>query len=576
MLKQKFHFVLGLIVMAIVLFLASLHNGRWILVAIVPLALVYFGVKGTATMREKFYLGFGLILMAVLLFLAMLHDGRWFFIVMLPLAMIYAYDVCQKQHAILRNFPILGHIRFMMEFIRPEIQQYLIAGDEEERPYNRETRSLIYQRAKNIRDTIPFGTQKDILGPGYEWTLHSMNAKKPAEVEPRITVGGPQCTQPYSSSRLNISGMSFGALSANAVMAMNLGAKIGGFAQATGEGGLSKYHLQGGDVIWQIGTGYFGCRDEEGNFSPNEFAKEALRPEVKMIELKLSQGAKPSHGGILPAAKLTPEIAAIRKAPLGRDVLSPGKHSAFSTPTEMMHFIQKLRTLCGGKPVGFKFCLGFPHEFLGICKAMLETGITPDFITVDGAEGGTGAAPVEFVNNVGMPLNFALSFVHNVLIGVNLRDKIRIAASGKIATGFDMVTKVAIGADICNMARPMMMATGCIQSMQCNMNTCPTGVATQDKSLEKGLVVEEKKHRVANFQRLTLHSFLELIGAMGLSNPSELKPYHIIRRINYSDAKTFEQIYTDQGRALGPGDLLKEVVPPYYAAHWARARTDAF
>ncbi len=523
-------------------------------------------------MRNQFYYSFGIVLLAIFLFLVMIHRAYWFLVVLIPLAGLFVHDIMQKKHAILRNFPILGHIRYIFEFIRPEIRQYFIAGDQEERPYDRETRTLIYERSKNIRDTIPFGTQRDILAVGYEWTLHSMNALKPAEVEPRITVGSDLCKQPYSSSRLNISGMSFGALSANAVMAMNLGAKIGNFAQATGEGGLSPYHLQGGDIIWQIGTGYFGCRDEEGRFAPDEFAKEANRPEVKMIELKLSQGAKPSHGGILPAAKLTPEIAAIRKAPLGHDVLSPGKHTAFSTPTEMMHFIQQLRDLCGGKPVGVKLCLGLHHEFFAMCKAMLETGIYPDFITVDGAEGGTGAAPVEFVNHVGTPLHFALQFVHNTLTGINLRHKIRIAASGKIATGFDMVTKVAIGADICNMARPMMMATGCIQSMQCNTNTCPTGVATQDPRLQKALNVDDKKHRVAHFHEITLHSFLELIGAMGLKNPSELTRDRIYRRINCDVVKTFDEIYTH----VEPGCFLNGNIPEVYAKDWERARTDRF
>jgi glutamate synthase domain-containing protein 2 len=523
-------------------------------------------------MRNNFYYAFGVFLLGVFLFLVMFHRIEWFWVVIIPLALIFIHDIVQKKHAILRNFPVLGHLRYVFEFIRPEIRQYFIAGDQEERPYDRETRTLIYERSKNVRDTIPFGTQRDILAVGYEWTLHSMNALKPAEVEPRIIVGSDLCTQPYSSSRLNISGMSFGALSANAVMAMNLGAKLGNFAQATGEGGLSPYHLQGGDVIWQIGTGYFGCRDEEGHFDPAEFAKEANRPEVKMIELKLSQGAKPSHGGILPAAKLTPEIAAIRKAPMGHDVLSPGKHSAFNGPTEMMHFIQKLRELCHGKPVGVKLCLGIRHEFFAMCKAMLATGIYPDFITVDGAEGGTGAAPVEFVNHVGTPLSTGLQFVDNALRGIGLRDKIRIAASGKIATGFDMVTKLAIGADICNMARPMMMATGCIQSMQCNTNTCPTGVATQDKRLQKALVVSDKKHRVANFHEVTLHSFLEIIGAMGLKNPSELTRDRLYRRLNANEVKSFAEIYPH----VETGCFVTGNVPEIYKQDWDKAQADRF
>ena len=526
-------------------------------------------------MRDKFYFGFATFLLCIFLILVMLHDALWFIVLAVPLVIIYLYDILQTKHSILRNFPVLGHLRFLFEFIRPEIRQYFIAGDQEERPFDRETRTLIYERAKKARDTIPFGTQQNIWATGYESLLHSMKAKKPSEVEPRITIGNADCKQPYSSSRLNISGMSFGALSANAIMAMNQGAKIGNFAQSTGEGGLSPYHLQGGDVIWQIGTAYFGCRDDQGNFDPEHFKTEATRPEVKMIELKMSQGAKPSHGGILPAAKLTPEIAKIRKVALGHDVISPGKHASFDTPIEMMHFIQKLKDLCGGKPVGFKMCLGYQSEFLAICKAMLETKIYPDFITIDGAEGGTGAAPVEFVDHMGMPLDYALSFIHFALIGCGLRDKVSIIVSGKIATGFDMVTKIALGADVCHVARAMMMATGCIQSMQCNMNTCPTGVATQDKRLEKGLVVAQKKQRVANYHEVTLHSFLELIGAMGLSNPSELGPHHVIRRTALGP-KTYAEIYQSMGREIKSGDFLKNKVSEYYAPYWKQARADQF
>lgn len=527
-------------------------------------------------MRHQFYYTFGLALLFLFLFLLMIRSTGWFIVFILPLSLLYLHDIFQKKHAILRNFPILGHIRFLIEFIRPEIQQYLIANDREEQPYDREHRSLIYQRAKKAIDTVPFGTQQNINAVGYEWTLHSLNAKKVAEVEPRILIGNHLCTQPYSSSRLNISGMSFGSLSKNAVMAMNLGAQIGGFAQATGEGGLSPYHLLGGDVIWQVGTAYFGCRDDQGHFSPDLFQIEAMRPQVKMIELKLSQGAKPSHGGILPAAKLTPEIAEIRKVPLGADVISPSKHSAFNTPIEMMHFIQKLRELSGGKPVGFKFCLGQPHEFMSICKAMLATDIYPDFITIDGAEGGTGAAPVEFANHVGMPLTYALLLVNNILIGCDLRKKMRLIASGKIITGFDMLKRNAMGADVCHIARPMMMATGCIQSMQCNLNTCPTGVATQNPRLTKGLVIEDKKVRVANFHAATVHSFLELIGALGLSNPTEVTLQHILRRVSPIEINNLETILKRQGRLLQAGELLGNTVPPYYQEAWARASIHCF
>ena len=523
-------------------------------------------------MRDKFYYAFGIVLLGCFLFFFIVHESIWFSLIAIPLATIYLYDVFQTKHSILRNFPVLGHLRFIFEFIRPEIQQYFIANDLSERPFSREIRSMIYARSKNQLETLAFGTRRDITEPGYESVLHSLNAKHPSQVEPRIIVGNEQCRQPYSSSRLNISGMSFGALSANAVMAMNLGAKIGGFAQATGEGGLSPYHLLGGDVIWQIGTAYFGCRNDDGTFNPNEFQAEATRPEVKMIELKLSQGAKPSHGGILPAAKLTKEIADIRKVPMGKDVLSPGTHTAFNTPIEMMHFLQKLRELSGGKPVGFKLCIGHKKEFFSICKAMLATGIIPDFITVDGAEGGTGAAPVEFANRVGMPLNDGLVFVHNALVGIGLRPKIRIAAAGKIASGFSMVSKLALGADICNVARAMMLATGCIQSMQCNMNTCPTGVATQDKRLQKGLVVEEKKQRVANYHVHTMHSFLELIGAMGLSNPSDITPNHVLYRMDNSQYKTYQELY----EFITAESLLGADIPARYAEAWVKASEDHF
>ncbi len=490
-------------------------------------------------MRRQWYLGFGVILLLLLAFFIMLHDVAWFFFMLIPLSIIAIYDLVQTRHSILRNFPILGHIRYLFEFIRPEIQQYFIATDESELPFNRETRSLIYQRAKNVRDTIPFGTERDILSVGYTWALHSIAPKSASEVEPRIDVGGPQCTKPYNASRLNISAMSFGALSPNAIMAMNKGAQLGHFAHNTGEGGLSPYHLQGGDVIFQIGTAYFGCRDNEGRFDAEEFKIEATREQVKMIEVKLSQGAKPSHGGILPAAKLTEEIAKVRKVGMGKDVLSPIAHTAFTTPIGLLQFINILRDLSGGKPVGFKLCVGRKDEFLAICKAMLHTGILPDFITVDGAEGGTGAAPVEYSDFIGSPMEEGLVFVHNALVGINVRDKIRIICSGKVTNGFDILTNLALGADMCNAARAMMIATGCVQSKQCNANTCPTGVATQNKRLQYGLVVEEKKHHVANYHKNTMRSFLEMVGAIGLNNPSDLKPEHIMRRVTVNEVKTF-------------------------------------
>ncbi|KGP62979.1 glutamate synthase, partial [Legionella norrlandica] len=411
-------------------------------------------------MRRQWYIGFGVILLSIFAFFAMLQDIKWFVAFTIPLIILWIYDITQRKHTILRNFPVLGHVRYFLEFIRPEIQQYFIATDESELPFNRETRSMIYQRAKSVRDTIPFGTERDILSVGYTWALHSLSPKHSSEVEPRIDVGGSDCKKPYNASRLNISAMSFGSLSSNAIMALNKGAKIGGFYHNTGEGGLSPYHLQGGDLIFQIGTAYFGCRDEEGNFDEQEFTKEASRDEVKMIEIKLSQGAKPSHGGILPAAKLTEEIARVRKVPMGKDVLSPIAHTTFDNPVGLLYFVKKLRDLSGGKPVGFKLCLGRREEFFGICKAMLKTNILPDFITIDGAEGGTGAAPIEYTNFIGTPLESGLVFVHNALVGTGVRDKIRVICSGKVSNGFDLLTNIALGADICNSARAMMMAIG--------------------------------------------------------------------------------------------------------------------
>lgn len=523
-------------------------------------------------MRRQWYLGFGIILLLILAMFMMLHDIHWFIAFLIPLLMLWIYDLFQKNHTILRNFPVLGHVRYFLEFLRPEIQQYFIATDESELPFNREIRSLIYERSKNARDTIPFGTERDILSVGYTWALHSLIPKKASEVEPRIMVGGPDCTKPYNASRLNISAMSYGSLSPNALMALNKGALIGGFAHNTGEGGLSPYHLQGGDIIFQLGTAYFGCRNEDGEFDEQEFAKEAIREEVKMIEIKLSQGAKPSHGGILPKAKLTEEIAKVRKVAMGKDVLSPIAHSTFDTPIGLLYFVKKLRELSGGKPIGFKLCLGRHDEFFGICKAMLQTNILPDFITVDGAEGGTGAAPVEFTNFIGTPLEAGLVFVHNALVGINVRDKIRVLCSGKVANGFDLLTNIALGADMCNSARAMMMAAGCIQSKQCNANTCPTGVATQNKRLQYGLVVDEKKYRIANFHQNTIKSFLEMVGALGLDNPSGLTPAHLMRRIETNEVKRLDEIY----EYLKPGQLVTANIPESYRASWDRAKAERF
>lgn len=523
-------------------------------------------------MRRQWYIGFGVILSFFLLRAEVWGHAKWIPVVLVPLAIIWIYDIIQTKHTILRNFPVLGHIRYILEFIRPEVQQYFVASDEAERPFNREVRSIIYQRAKGVRDTIAFGTSQDILKDGYTWVLHSLAPKTASKVEDRISIGGSDCTQPYLSSRLNVSALSFGALSAKAIMAINLGAKLGNFAQNTGEGGISPYHLQGGDLIFQLGTAYFGCRDDAGQFDENLFATESTRPEVKMIEIKLSQGAKPSHGGILPAAKVSQEIADIRKIKMGEDAFSPAAHSTFDSPKGLLEFVQKLRKLSGGKPVGFKLCIGRKEDFLGICKAMLDTHILPDFITVDGAEGGTGAAPLEFANHMGEPLTAGLLFVHNALVGVGLRNQIRVICSGKVATGFDMVFRIAMGADICQNGRAVMMSVGCVQSKQCNANTCPTGVATQNPRLQRGLVVDQKKLRAADYHRNTIHSFLELVGAMGLSNPSQLTPDYIMQRVTHHKAKPLSEIYD----YLGERELLGSEIPDEYKKYWELANAEHF
>lgn len=523
--------------------------------------------------QKIFYQGFAVILLIVFLLFLMLGDQDWFILVIIPLVCVAVYDYFQTKHSILRNFPILGHLRFILEFFGPEIHQYFIEGPTDGKPFDRDTRSIIYMRAKNAPDTQPFGTRKDIFANGYQWALHSLHPVATAEVVTTISIGGKDCSQPYHASRLNISAMSFGALSSHAIRALNAGAKIGGFAHNTGEGSVSEHHLkEGGDLIWQIGTAYFGCRDQSGNFSPSTFEKVAKLEVVKMIEIKLSQGAKPSEGGILPKEKITPEIAKTRGVDGHHDVLSPAAHSAFSTPVELCEFIQELRTLSGGKPVGFKLCVGKKEDFLGICKAMVDTGILPDFITVDGAEGGTGAAPMEHSNYVGTPLNEGLLFVVHALLGVNLKDKIKIICSGKIATGFDLVVRMAMGADLCNSARAMMMALGCVQSLQCNQNTCPTGITTQDKGLMRGLVVEDKKQRVANYHQNTIRHFTEIMASMGTKNPDELTPSNIMRRIDSHTVKSLEEVYpTPQaGFLLSGGDLGA------WQGVWERASKDNF
>lgn len=490
-----------------------------------------------------------------------------------PLIVIGLRDVLQANHSIRKNFPVLGHGRYLMELIRPEINQYFVESNWDGMPFNREKRSVVYQRAKGQTDTLPFGTQSNVYELDYEWINHSLAPTPVLKEAPRVLIGGADCKQPYSASLFNVSAMSYGSLSKNAVLALNRGAKMGGFLHNTGEGGLSPYHLEpGGDITWQIGTGYFGCRDKEGHFNDAEFEKRATLPNVKMIEIKLSQGAKPGHGGILPAKKVTPEIALIRGVEMGKDVLSPPAHTAFSSPVGLMQFIARLRKLSGGKPVGFKLCLGKRREFFGICKAMLETGILPDFITVDGAEGGTGAAPLEFSNSVGTPLNDGLIFIHNALVGIGVREKIRLIAAGKITTGFNIAAKISLGADLCNSARGMMFALGCIQALRCNTNACPTGVATQDPELVAGLDVVDKARRVANFHKNTLHSFLEVIAAAGVAHPRELRPWHIQRRVSSTDVKHYGEIYA----YIEKGALLGNELPEAYARPWKAAQAKSF
>lgn len=521
-------------------------------------------------MRKQFVI-VSILLLIVTLALSLsskfLHE-IWYvaFVIILGITILGYIDMFQKKHTIRRIFPVFGRFRYVLEDIRPKMYQYFIESDLDGRPINRVDRSTIYQRAKRELETIPFGTQLNVYEEGYEWMCHSVSPKEfsTLDQDPRVLIGNKDCKQPYSASIFNVSAMSFGSLSAEAVEAMNGGAKIGGFAQNTGEGGISPYHLKhGGDLIWQIGTGYFGCRTEEGNFDPELFAEKASIPNVKMIELKISQGAKPGHGGILPSSKNTEEIAKIRHITPHTIVASPPYHSAFSTPYEMVQFIQKLRDLSGGKPVGFKICIGHKSEFISICKAMIHLDVYPDFITVDGGEGGTGAAPQEFSNYVGAPMLDGLSFVHNILNGMGIREHIKIIAAGKITSSFHIARALALGADSCNSARAMMMAIGCIQALLCNTNTCPTGIATQDPKLRVGLVVEDKKVRLANYHQQTIANFVELLGASGLDDKANLTRSHIYRRVQSNAMLTLEEIYP----SIAYGSMLKEDgIPEKYKA----------
>ncbi len=487
-------------------------------------------------------------------------------------------DTLQSKHSVLRNYPVIGHVRYLLEFIRPELRQYFLESDNEAAPFSRQQRSLIYQRAKGAPDKRPFGTQLDVHAQGYEWINHSMAPTQLASHDFRVAIG-PDCAQPYSASIFNISAMSFGALSANAVLALNAGAARGNFAHDTGEGSISQHHrVHGGDLIWEIGSGYFGCRNGDGSFNAERFAAAAGEPQVKMIEIKLSQGAKPGHGGVLPGPKVTIEIASARGVPVGVDCISPARHSAFNTPLELMHFIQRLRELSRGKPVGFKLCIGHPWEWFALCKAMLESGITPDFIVVDGGEGGTGAAPLEFTDHVGAPLQEGLLLVHNTLVGLNLRSRIRIGCAGKVTSAFDVARALALGADWCNAARGFMFALGCIQAQHCHTGACPTGVTTQDPLRQRALIVPDKAERVYRFHLNTLQALKELVQAAGLEHPGQLSAAHIVRRAADHDVRLLSNLlpFVQAGALLGAAQGSLPWPHAVYSTYWPLARADSF
>ncbi len=512
---------------------------------------------------------------AAFLAAGILVSGYWLLGLLwsLPTALVGTWDLTQKQHSILRNYPLLGHLRFFFESIRPEMMQYFVETDEEGRPYNRTQRTAVYERAKNDEDVKPFGTELDVYGIEYEYISHSIAPKPKQDHSFRVTVGNGQCSRPYEASVLNISAMSFGALSPNALESLNKGAKMGGFYHDTGEGGVSPYHRKhGGDLTWEVGTGYFGCRDADGRFDPEMFRETAALEQIKMVEIKVSQGAKAGHGGVLPGAKVDEEIARVRGVPVGKDCISPAYHTAFSTPTGLLEFTAKLRELSGGKPAGFKLCIGRPHEFLAVCKAMHTTGLYPDFIVIDGAEGGTGAGPVEFLDHMGVPLTEGLLFAQNALVGMDVRKHVRLAASGKVATAFNIAQRMAMGADWCNAARAFMFAVGCIQAERCHTNTCPVGVATQNPKLFRGLVVSDKSERVRNYHCNTLEALAEVTAAAGLMHPSEFNPWHIARRVTPTDVRPYAEIY----EFLKPGELLDGSEHPMWEAWLAKASPDTF
>jgi glutamate synthase domain-containing protein 2 len=526
-------------------------------------------------MFRRWFFAIATVLLALIAIIAVFWlSVLWTLFVIAPVLLLGLYDALQTRHTIRRNFPVLGRLRYLFEELRPEIQQYFIELNTDAYPIERELRSLVYQRAKGELETQPFGTQRDTNAIGYEWVAHALVDTPRLEREPRVEIGAGRCTKPFSASHLNISAMSYGSLSPTAIESLSRGAKMGNFAHNTGEGSISPYHLRGGgDLIWQIGTGYFGCRTKDGAFDDRMFSDNASRDQVRMIEIKLSQGAKPGHGGVLPGVKVNQEIADIRGVPIGETVVSPPRHSAFNSPKGLLEFVEKLREHSGGKPVGFKLCVGRRVELLGICKAIIETGMCPDFITIDGGEGGTGAAPLEFSNSVGMPARDAWAFAHNALVGSGIRDQVRVIASGKIMSGFHMIRAMALGADLCNSARGMMLALGCIQALRCNNDTCPTGVATQNKALYKGLVVEDKAPRVHRFHDATIDSMLELLSAIGVDHPSKITPDLVYRRVSEHRISTFEEVF----EFLDPDVLVNNgPAPDIWRREWSLASADTF
>lgn len=525
-------------------------------------------------LSRNFLLLVGLIGTIAFALLGFFHP-RWLWplILFAPLLIVAVVDVIQPHHSLRRNYPASARFRWLFEWLRPFLRAYIVESDLDGRPFSHDERALVYARAKGDISTHPFGTELDVYSDEYEWLAHSMAPSRNAEKYTRVTVGTDQCGKPYQAARLNISAMSFGALGANAIEALNLGAKIGGFYHDTGEGGLSPYHLKhGGDIVWEVGSGYFGCRDRQGNFDPGHFAERAANDAVVMTEIKLSQGAKPGHGGLLPGPKVTAEIARTRDVPVGEDCLSPACHSVFSTPRELIEFAARMRELSGGKPVGLKLCVGYPHELFAVVKAMLETGILVDFIVIDGAEGGTGAAPTELSDRVGMPLREGLILARNALVGTNLKGKVKLAASGKVNSGAAIAMNAALGADWCNAARAFMFSLGCVQSMRCHTDTCPTGVATQSPARQRGLVVPEKAERVARFQKATLDALHDIVVACGLESPDGFTPDGLRQRINAAEMRSIDEVYP----FVEPGELIAGARDPRLAGWWRQADPDSF